>query len=134
MAPSRAGYSRWMAVDSQSLAVERTFLAHERTLMAWVRTSTSLISFGFTIYKFFAYLVQVEHRTLEGRGVGPRAFALVMITLGVIGLLLAIVHERRAFKLLAAQTNTEYSSLAEKIAAVLVSLGLLALILVLLRR
>ena len=37
------------------LAVERTRLAHERTLMAWVRTATSLISFGFTIYKFFEF-------------------------------------------------------------------------------
>jgi putative membrane protein len=35
------------------LSIERTMLAHERTLMAWVRTATSLISFGFTIYKFF---------------------------------------------------------------------------------
>ena len=37
------------------LAVERTRLAYERTLMAWVRTGTSLISFGFTIYKFFEF-------------------------------------------------------------------------------
>ena len=42
--------------DATKLAVERTRLAYERTLMAWVRTSTSLISFGFTIYKFFQYL------------------------------------------------------------------------------
>ena len=32
--------------------MDRTRLAYERTLMAWVRTATSLISFGFTIYKF----------------------------------------------------------------------------------
>ena len=37
------------------LAVDRTRLAYERTLMAWVRTATSLISFGFTIYKFFEF-------------------------------------------------------------------------------
>jgi uncharacterized membrane protein YidH (DUF202 family) len=41
-----------------ALALERTRLAHERTLMAWVRTATSLISFGFTIYKAFEYLLQ----------------------------------------------------------------------------
>jgi putative membrane protein len=35
------------------LAFERTMLAYERTLMAWIRTAISLISFGFTIYKFF---------------------------------------------------------------------------------
>ncbi len=38
---------------STRLSYERTFLAHERTLMAWVRTSSSLITFGFSIYKFF---------------------------------------------------------------------------------
>ena len=40
------------------LAVDRTRLAYERTLMAWVRTATSLISFGFTIYKFFQFEVK----------------------------------------------------------------------------
>ena len=37
------------------LAVDRTRLAYERTLMAWVRTAASLISFGFTSYKFFEF-------------------------------------------------------------------------------
>jgi hypothetical protein len=47
------------ALDSSTaLALERTRLAHERRLMAWVRTATSLISFGFTIYKAFEYLRQ----------------------------------------------------------------------------
>ena len=34
------------------LALDRNKLAAERTLMAWVRTALSMISFGFTIYKF----------------------------------------------------------------------------------
>ena len=38
---------------STNLSVDRTRLSYERTLMSWVRTSTSLITFGFTIYKFF---------------------------------------------------------------------------------
>ncbi len=38
---------------STKLAIARTRLSYERTLMAWVRTAISLISFGFTIYKFF---------------------------------------------------------------------------------
>ncbi|MDR3557688.1 MAG: DUF202 domain-containing protein [Syntrophobacteraceae bacterium] len=41
--------------SSNQLALERTILAHERTLMGWVRTSTSLITFGFTLYKFFSW-------------------------------------------------------------------------------
>ena len=128
-------YFRFMPPDkSQSLAVERTILAHERTLMAWVRTSTSLISFGFTIYKFFAYLVEFEGRPRERSWMGPREFGLSMIALGVITLALALVHERKALKLLQAQNNITYSSLAEKIAAGLVCLGVVTLILVLLRR
>jgi hypothetical protein len=57
-----------------------------------------------------------------------------MITIGVITLALAVIQERRAFKLLRVQSNTDYSSLAEKIAATLVSLGFVLLILVLLRQ
>jgi hypothetical protein len=45
---------------STKLAIERTRLAHERTLMAWVRTATSLISFGFSVYKFFQYLSESQ--------------------------------------------------------------------------
>ena len=44
--------------DQVKLALERTFLAHERTLMAWVRTATSLITYGFALYKFFYYTHQ----------------------------------------------------------------------------
>jgi putative membrane protein len=36
---------------STRLAAQRTRLAQERTLMAWIRTCTSLIAFGFTIFK-----------------------------------------------------------------------------------
>lgn len=38
---------------SNQMAADRVWMAHERTLMAWIRTATSMISFGFTIYKFF---------------------------------------------------------------------------------
>ena len=48
----------FVMATNEELALRRTFLAHERTLMAWIRTSVSLISFGFTIYKFFQYLAQ----------------------------------------------------------------------------
>lgn len=53
---------------STKLAFERTNLAHERTLMAWVRTATSLISFGFTIYKFFqlekGQILGIQHQVI----------------------------------------------------------------------
>ena len=59
------------------LAYDRTKLAHERTLMAWVRTATSLISFGFTIYKFFDEIAPTRPHT----GFGSRPFALAMISI-----------------------------------------------------
>ena len=84
------------------LSIERTCLAHERTLMAWVRTSTSLISFGFTIYKFFQYLR--ESQTASPRGlVGPREFALMMITIGIVALVLATIGHRRSLEALRVQ-------------------------------
>ena len=57
--------------NSTRLAVDRTRLAHERTLMAWVRTATSLISFGFTIYKFFQFELSKEevHRVTAASSV-----------------------------------------------------------------
>ena len=60
--------------DATRLALSRTILAHDRTLMAWVRTSTSMISFGFTIYKFFQFVpndrtARHAETLLEPRGV-----------------------------------------------------------------
>jgi uncharacterized membrane protein YidH (DUF202 family) len=42
------------ALDTSTrLAFDRTRVAYERTMMAWIRTATSLITFGFAVYKFF---------------------------------------------------------------------------------
>jgi inner membrane protein YidH len=133
-ASSSTNYIRCMGPDtSQSLALERTFLAHERTLMSWVRTSTSLISFGFTIYKFFAYLIEEEGIVPQNKRFGPREFAIAMISVGIIALVLAIVQERRAFKVLEDQSKTAYSSLAEKIAVIMAFVGFVILAAVLFR-
>ena len=51
--------------------------------MAWVRTATSLISFGFTIYKFFQGMREADRLERRAASFGPRGFALVMIGLGV---------------------------------------------------
>jgi len=48
---------------ANEMAIERTMMAAERTIMAWTRTSISLISFGFTIYKFLQYM-QAEGKTV----------------------------------------------------------------------
>jgi putative membrane protein len=84
--------------DSTRLAIDRTRLAHERTLMAWVRTSTSLISFGFTIYKFFQYLQDSADRPVPDRLIGPTQYAMLMIALGVIALAIASLEHRRSLQ------------------------------------
>lgn len=83
--------------DATRLAVDRTRLAYERTLMAWTRTAMSLISFGFTIYKFFQYLR--EGRPVAEAGIlGPRGFALLMIGSGLAALVFATLEHRGAWK------------------------------------
>jgi putative membrane protein len=51
-------------------------------MMAWIRTSTSLITFGFGVYKFF----QFELRKTEPIDaiIGPREFAMIMIITGLL--------------------------------------------------
>ena len=127
-----------MATERTREALERTRLAHERTLLAWVRTATSLISFGFTIYKFFQYLREGNpvpagtHRLLD-----PRAVALVMISLGILALVFATLEQRRSMKRLR-DTYPEHGpiprSLSTVVAAVLAGIGVVGLVLVFFRQ
>ena len=76
---------------STKLALDRTRLAHDRTLLAWVRTATSLISFGFTIYKFLSYLKGSE--TIHAHNPeGPRYLGLLLTGLGSVSLAAGIVQ------------------------------------------
>ena len=47
---------------STKLAFERTWAAYERTMLAWIRTAASLITFGFSVYKFFEILREAGDR------------------------------------------------------------------------
>jgi putative membrane protein len=119
-----------MSDRGTDLALERTVLAHERTLMAWVRTATSLISFGFTIYKFFDYLRDSNQLTTAPRHLfGPRAFATGMIAIGLIALVLAIVDHRRSLAALRATGAPMHRSLALTIAIFVAALGIGGLVL-----
>src|SRR6187402_3899073 len=91
---------------STKLAIERTRLAHERTLMAWVRTATSLISFGFTIYKFFEYLRESQGAPARST-IGPREFAVLMIGIGIAAMVLATIGHYRSMRAL----RIEYGAL-----------------------
>jgi putative membrane protein len=73
------------------LAVDRTRMAAERTLMAWIRTALSMISFGFTIYKFLQVLQ--EQSTLPVlRPQAPRNVGLTLIGIGTFALIIACVQ------------------------------------------
>jgi len=114
-----------VAPDSTHLAIDRTWLAHERTLMAWVRTATSMISFGFTIYKFFQF--ETGHGAPIARGIlTPRGFALIMVTIGLVALVMATLAHRKEIRGLANHLDGRRSS-AEVVAALVSVFGLLVL-------
>jgi len=116
------------------LAVDRTRLAYERTLMAWVRTATSLISFGFTIYKFFEFESgRAALSPVSSRLVSPRQFAMVMIGIGVISLALATYDHRRNMQRMAHQYGTADRSVAMTVALIVSLMGLMAFLAALVR-
>lgn len=116
---------------STELALQRTYLAYERTLMAWVRTATSLFAFGFTVYKFFEYLTQVEGARITNRLLGPRQFALGMMGIGILTLAFATLQHRHALKMIEVEYSRIYPSLAGKLAAVMLVVGIALLVIVL---
>lgn len=115
------------------LAIDRTRLAYERTMMAWIRTAASLISFGFTIYKFFEYLRESQGAPTSS-AIGPREFAVLMIGIGITAMILATIGHRRSMRAL----RVEYGalipySLATVVAGLIGILGVILLVAVLLR-
>ena len=101
------------SLSSTDLAFQRTVLAYERTLMAWVRTAVSMISFGFTIYKFFQELnesANAPHRILT-----PRVVGMIMIAFGFLSLLLAQIQHQTALKRL----KKDYPGVQRSISSIL---------------
>jgi len=113
--------SNELAVQRTNLALERTRLAAERTLMAWVRTSLSMISFGFTIYKFLQELARAEKLTLRDNG--PRNLGLALVGLGTVALIVASFQYWSFMKELRAQASRR-----KKISLVLVVAVTIALL------
>lgn len=85
-----------ITLSNTDLAFERTILAENRTLMAWIRTAISLISFGFTIYKFFhevSHSAEVAHRLLS-----PRKVGMLMIAFGLLALIWGLAEHHAIYK------------------------------------
>ena len=93
--------------------------------MAWVRTATSLISFGFTIYKFFEF--EAGQGLRAHRLLSPRAFGTIMIGTGLAALLLGAIDHRRESRLLHEEFGIARRSTAIVVAVIISVLGLLAL-------
>jgi putative membrane protein len=108
------------------LAFERTFLAYERTRIAWARTALALISFGFVIAKFFQYLREKQGETATM--LSPRAIGLIMISIGLVGLILASWQEQRALKALRERCPELPRSISGAIALLIMLVGVVALI------
>ena len=96
-----------------------------------MRTALALISFGFAIAKFFQYLREKQGETVTA--LSPRAIGLVMITIGLVGLILANWQERRALKALRERCPGLPQSISGVMAVLIALLGVLALISALLR-
>ena len=114
-------------LDNNQLAMQRTWLAHERTLMAWVRTATSMISFGFTIYKFFQFEAEGAVKITRGL-ITPRDFALVIVSIGVLSLLMATIQHRSELRELRGQLKHPRRSMAEVVAGLVSLFGVLVLL------
>lgn len=119
---------------SDQLAWTRTNLAYERTLMAWVRTATSLISFGFTIYKFFQFEAGKSASARPDIIFGPRVFSILMISIGIIALAMATTHHVRRSRGMRARGVALPFSPAAVVSGLVSGLGLVSLVLVILEQ
>jgi putative membrane protein len=98
------------------LAIERTRVAYERTIMAAIRTATSLITFGFSAYKFFS--LDIAQNTTTTHLIGPRQFGIAMIVLGLASLLLGWLEYRRDI----AKLRVDYPQLENSSVGIVASL------------
>jgi len=119
------------------LAYERTRGAYERTMMAWIRTGTSLITFGFVVYKFFhlevAGTVSKTGPLIETSLIGPREFGLILIGIGLLSILLGSYEHRRDLNALRKDYPDMPRSGTRLIAVLMATFGTLALVAVIYR-
>jgi len=114
------------------LALDRTRMAAERTLMAWVRTALSMVSFGFTIYKFLQVLQ--EQSTLPVmRPQTPRDVGLTLTGIGTFAVAIACVQHWKYIKKLRPDRPYKPWDLTFIVACLIGLLGLLIFVSIILR-
>jgi putative membrane protein len=113
------------------LTLDRNCMAAERTLMAWIRTSLSLISFGFTVGKFFDYLAAEKGRPMRGfvvRMLGPDGIGMALVALGTFALLFALIDHRGTIKRLQGEGLEKRRTPTIFVATILCFLGISAIL------
>jgi putative membrane protein len=110
-------------LNSNDLAFERTVLAENRTLMAWIRTAISLISFGFTIYKFFEETLKTTPTAAE-RIMTPRIAGMILIAFGLLSLIWGLAEYNAGFKKLKHSYPATEKSKTSLLSVLILLLGL----------
>jgi len=127
--PTEFSLQAAVAADASTrFSFERTMLSHERTQMSWVRTATSLITFGFTIYKFFQLEIGEKAHPQAHQVIGPREYAMFMIAIGLVALLIATIQNYQYRQNLRKQHFKIPTSLSSVVGALITILGLLSML------
>ncbi|MEJ2007540.1 MAG: DUF202 domain-containing protein [Acidobacteriota bacterium] len=119
--------STLLAEERTEMAAERTLIAADRTLMAWIRTSLSMITFGFTLYKFLQAMRAAEQYT-GGRPNAPRNLGMALIGVGTVALAVAIVQNIQFVKRLKGAQPRSPWTLAVIVGIFIALIGLLAFV------
>jgi putative membrane protein len=115
----------YLELTTTDLAVERSRMAAERTLMAWIRTSLSMISFGFTIFKFFQYMLESKTTSSSWQPTGALHMGSTLVIVGTLLLIPAGFQHWMFLRLLKKQAKTRFPiSLAQVTAGFIALLGL----------
>ena len=98
--------------------------------MAWIRTSISMIGFGFTLAKLFQSLAtsNVLIRGPAGEVWTAEGVGMLLISLGTFALIVAVFDHRRQLKQLRSVGLGLPFSLTTAVASVLATLGVMALV------
>jgi len=97
MEPEEIKTSNQLAAERTDMGTVRTLMAADRTLMAWMRTSLSMLSFGFTIYKFLLYVRESLSNDLL-KAQGPRRFGIVLIAMGTMSMFFGLIDHYTTYR------------------------------------
>ena len=123
------------APDANELALLRTLMAADRSLIAWVRTGLSLITFGFTVYKFLQFDSQ-KYLAAGQAALGassPRVVGLFMIGVGMLCLAMGMVENLITVRGLRGRENVVHPRYSLVMAGMILTLGLVVFVGILFR-